>query len=311
MPRILVVDDAAMDRRLAGGILEKAAEFEVDYANDGQDALAMVELHMPELVLTDMQMPNMNGLELTEALKSNYPLIPVILMTNQGSEEIAVEALEKGAASYVPKRLLPQDLVEVVQRVLAASSEQRVQTRLLKRLIRSRMDFELENDVTLLSSLASFLRQTLRDVQAEGNSDHLRVGIALEEALLNAFYHGNLEISSELREVDYSQYYQLAKDRCQLDPYQARKIYVTAEITSEKFQCTIRDEGLGFDLNALPDPRDPMNLDRPSGRGILLMKTFMDEVDYRDGGREVVLVKLHQPVDDEEVDEDILLEDDD
>jgi anti-sigma regulatory factor (Ser/Thr protein kinase) len=53
----------------------------------------------------------------------------------------------------------------------------------------------------------------------------------------------------------------------------------------------VRDEGPGFDPGGLPDPTDPANLERPCGRGLLLMKTFMDEVRYNDRGNEVTMRK--------------------
>ena len=93
---LLVVDDSAMDRRLVGGILEKNPDWSILYAVNGKQAIEEIEKHIPDLVLTDMQMPEMNGLELVTAIKEDYPLIPVVLMTAQGSEEIAVQALRRG-----------------------------------------------------------------------------------------------------------------------------------------------------------------------------------------------------------------------
>src|SRR5262245_21012794 len=134
MPTVLVVDDSATDRRLASGLLEKAPGFVVYQAVDGKDALRQLELHLPDLVVTDMMMPHMNGLELVSAVKEQYPLIPIILMTSQGSEEIAVQALQKGASSYVPKRVLAADLLETADRVLSASHEVGGRTRMLSRM---------------------------------------------------------------------------------------------------------------------------------------------------------------------------------
>src|SRR5262245_3292604 len=134
MPSVLVVDDSAMDRHLAAGLLRKSPDFTVFEAVDGRDALAQLELHVPDLVVTDMMMPNMNGLELVAEVKEQYPLIPIILMTSQGSEEIAVQALQKGASSYVPKRVLAADLLETADRVLSASHEVGGRTRMLSRM---------------------------------------------------------------------------------------------------------------------------------------------------------------------------------
>src|SRR4029077_19708788 len=122
MPSVLVVDDSPLDRHLAVALLKKSPDFTVFEAVDGRDALAKIELHLPDLVVTDMMMPNMNGLELVGEVKEQFPLIPIILMTSQGSEEIAVQALQKGAASYVPKRLLATELLAILDRCLSTGA---------------------------------------------------------------------------------------------------------------------------------------------------------------------------------------------
>src|SRR5262245_17181521 len=107
---ILVVDDSPLDQRLAGGLLEKHFNCTVRYAADGKEAVGQMAQELPDLVLTDLQMPQMDGLELVQVVKTEFPVVPVILITAHGSEEIAAQALRRGAASYVPKRRLAQDL---------------------------------------------------------------------------------------------------------------------------------------------------------------------------------------------------------
>lgn len=68
-------------------------------------------------------------------------------------------------------------------------------------------------------------------------------------------------------------------------------MYVEANFSREKAVFMVRDEGTGFDPSALPDPTDPANLDKSSGRGVLLMRTFMDRVDYNEVGNVVTLTK--------------------
>ncbi|HLJ10714.1 MAG TPA: response regulator [Planctomycetaceae bacterium] len=291
MPSVLVVDDSPMDRHLAVSLLRKSPGFTVFEAVDGRDGLAKIELHLPELVVTDMMMPNMNGLELVSEIKENYPLLPVILMTSLGSEEIAVQALQKGASSYVPKRALAGELLEIVERVLSASREVRGRARLVSRLSRYEYAFTLENDLDLVCAIASYLREESIRLRVCSNPECLRLGVAVEEALLNAFYHGNLELSSELREQDHQLYHDAASKRATEEPYRDRKIYVAVKITPTQAMYTVRDEGPGFDPASLPDPTDPANLDRPCGRGMLLMRTFMDNVIYNDKGNEVTLFK--------------------
>src|SRR5438132_582145 len=78
---VLVVDDAAIDRRIAGRLVEQSLGCRVVYADNGSTALAAIEQEMPHLVLTDLQMPAMDGLQLVEAVRAKYPSVPVILMT--------------------------------------------------------------------------------------------------------------------------------------------------------------------------------------------------------------------------------------
>lgn len=298
MATVLVVDDSATDRRLAVALLQKLPDMTVYQASDGREALKAIELHLPDLVLTDIQMPNMNGLEFVSHAREQYPLVPIILMTSQGSEEIAVEALQAGAASYVPKRALAADLLETVDRVLSTSREVRGRARLANRMNRCEYSFVLENDLDLICALSAYLREDAMRLRLCSHPECLRLGVAVEEAILNAYYHGNLEIGSELREQDHRAFHELALKRSKEPVFRDRRITVQVRITPEQAVYTIRDDGPGFDPTTLPDPTDPANLERACGRGLLLMRTFMDNVIYNDRGNEVTLFKNRQiPVD--------------
>jgi CheY-like chemotaxis protein len=301
MTTVLVVDDLVTDRLLAGGLLQKHAGWNIIFATNGQEALRQIELHLPDIVLTDLMMPLMNGLELAEAIKKEFPLIPVVLMTSKGTEDIAVQALQRGASNYVSKQRLHQDLAEIMEQVLLVSKEQRTQSRLLNRIIQTDFTVVLENDITLLQSLVVYIQQQLKAHRIFPESERIRIGVALEEALLNAFYHGNLEVSSKLREDDYDTYYSLAKQRCSEAPFSTRKITVHCSFSPDGATFTISDEGPGFDPSTLPDPREPENLERPSGRGLLLMRTFLDEVEYSPKGNQVRMMKKRQAQDADEL----------
>src|SRR6202051_1513093 len=103
MSRILVVEDSRTQAMQIQLLLEEAG-FEVSHTNHGGEAVDALKESLPDVVLTDLDMPVMNGLELVEAVRRDNPAVPVVLMTALGSEEIAVQALQKGAASYIPKR---------------------------------------------------------------------------------------------------------------------------------------------------------------------------------------------------------------
>lgn len=299
MTAVLVVDDSPVDRRLAGGILEKNPALEVRYATSGQDALAEMARQQPDIVVTDLQMPDLTGLELVERIRAKHPLVPVILMTAHGSEEIAVRALEVGAASYVPKARLATDLEDTVENVMAMARADRRHERLLECLTRSETEFVLDNDPDLIPPLVDLFQQHVARMQLCDETGRIRLGIALEEALLNALFHGNLELSTEeLREASsalfHAQSRDLVAERRRAAPYSGRHLRVKASINPEAMQFTISDEGPGFDTASLGDPHDPANLQRETGRGLVLMRTFMDEVRYNPSGNEVTLVKRRE-----------------
>lgn len=291
MTAVLVVDDAAVDRRFVGDVLGNEPDLEVRFAVHGADALAQMAESVPDLVVTDLLMPELDGLDLVAAVRSKHPLVPVVLITSQGSEEIAVKALERGAASYVPKRLVAQSLVETIRSVWAVSCRKRSRSRLLGCMTRSHSHFVLENDTALTQPLVVYLQESLSHVGLCDEADRTRVGVALEEALTNALFHGNLGLASDLRERDAATYYGLVKERMRTPPYSDRRIHVATELGEDRAVFVVRDEGEGFDPSALPDPTDPANLERLSGRGILLMRTFMDEVAFNDVGNQVTMVK--------------------
>ncbi len=161
MPTILVVDDSAVDRQLVGGLLEKDDELQIEYAAHGAEALMVMNRLGIDLVVTDLVMPQMNGLELVAAVRREFPLVPVILTTSKGSEEIAVEALQKGAASYVPKRALARSLFDTVQRILAVSVRNRSHSQLMGCMTKSNSSFDLENDSRLFAPLVGYLQEEI------------------------------------------------------------------------------------------------------------------------------------------------------
>ena len=290
MATVLVVDDAEIDRRIAGGCVEESGARPI-YANDGREALALVEQKRPDVVLTDLQMPEMDGLELVQSLRRDHSRLPVILMTAWGSEEIAVAALRAGAASYVRKKNLRQDLAFALDTVLAAVRTAGERAKVRRLLLHTDSEFVLGSERDGRQVLASHLQEELAQLDFCDDAELTQVGTALIEALANAVDHGNLQLDSALRESGSHVYWELATKRSQGPPYRDRKVYVTTSLTQHEAIFVVRDEGPGFDVSKLPDPTKPENLVKASGRGIMLIRTFMDEVSYNDAGNEITMLK--------------------
>lgn len=112
----------------------------------------------------------------------------------------------------------------------------------------------------------------MREVVAAGygEEDAFAIKLALEEAMTNAVRHGNRN-----------------------DPN--KKVVVRYRVTPQKTVIVVRDEGVGFVPDCVPDCTLPENIERPCGRGIMLMRAYMTEVAFNDNGNEVVMVKVNQP----------------
>ena len=219
------------------------------------------------------------------------PGLPVILMTAHGSEEIAVQALRKGAASYVAKRNLAAELVDTVLSVLEIARADLSQKHILACLTQTESHYELGNEIGAIAPLIGQLEANLNRMQLCDETGLIRVAVALREALVNAIYHGNLDLTSALLEDDEAQFTQLAARRPHEEPYARRRVHLIARETRNEVTYVIRDEGQGFDLASLPDPTLPQNLERRTGRGLFLIRTFMDEVRHNDVGNEITMVK--------------------
>ena len=188
MPTVLVVDDSSLDRHLAASLLGRRAgaevsgqpaRFRVLSASNGQEALAAIRQETPDLVLTDLQMPDMDGLKLVQEIRYHFPFLPVVLMTGQGSEDIAIQALQRGAASYVPKKNLAYDLVETVEDVLAVAGAKKHQQRLLDECwAQSESQFVLSNDITFIPPLIGHFQENLTRMRLVDENGLIRVAVA-------------------------------------------------------------------------------------------------------------------------------------
>src|SRR5206468_1505694 len=153
---------------------------------------------------------------------------PVILMTAHGSEELAVRALTSGAASYVPKREMADDLLETVESVIESAQGKRDQKRLLQTLTQTESQFELPNDPGLIPALVAHLKENVFRMSGSDETGLIQMTVALREALVNAMEHGNLELDSALREQDDHSYHNLQRERRTQKPYTDRRVHVTS-----------------------------------------------------------------------------------
>jgi CheY-like chemotaxis protein len=299
MPRVLIVEDS-MTQAIQFRMMLEEASYEVSHYVDGAQALEAVKDVQPDIVLTDMDMPIMNGLELVNSLRFQYPSIPTVLMTAHGSDELAVRALEAGAAAYVPKSKLDEMLLGTLEQVLGLIRANRSYANLIECLNYNEFDFTIHNDPALIEPLVDLMQQMLSGMNLCDTVERVRVGMALEHALANAMLHGNLELSrEEIAEDEATAIEGLrseVEERQTLQPYADRRIHFHAKMSTTEATFVIRDEGNGFDTSIVPTPGDDRLLERDGGQGLVLMTTFMSDVRFNDKGNEVTLFKQKRTV---------------
>jgi CheY-like chemotaxis protein len=291
MASVLVVEDSPVQAKYLEHLLTVCGH-RVRLAGNGVEALEALREAVPDLVLTDMQMPEMNGLELVAAARTEFPGLPVILTTGAGSESLAVQALRAGAASYIPKPNLAREAGPLLEEVLSVADSQRKHALFLGRMIAVEHSFALENDPDLVPEVVGHVEALMRQMELFDPSDRVRLGVGVHEAVVNAMVHGNLEVSSELKGGDWKAYHALIQERARQRPYSDRRVRVTVKADrAPRLELVVRDEGLGFDPQALPDPTDPANWGNACGRGLLLIRTFFDDVTHNATGNEITMRK--------------------
>jgi CheY-like chemotaxis protein/anti-sigma regulatory factor (Ser/Thr protein kinase) len=272
MHTILIVDDDAATRHVLRTVLASAG-FSASVAADGVEALDALRLAHFDLVLLDVWMPRMNGLELLAALRPSDAAPRVIVMTSDDAPETLLKIVRERAYRYVHKPVEAVLLVDTVREVLAASHVPAVE------VVSARPEW-IELVVPCTRESAGHIESVLSQLDA-GLAPDVRasIGYAFRELLLNAVEWGG-----------------------RLDP--SRTVRIACLRAKRMVLYRIADPGPGFNLEDLPHaavshPDDPIaHMEvreakgiRPGGFGLLTVRESVDELIYNEKRNEVVFVK--------------------
>ncbi|MBI5931733.1 MAG: response regulator [Chloroflexi bacterium] len=198
---ILVVDDGRESRDFIVDYILKPNQYTPLIARNGLEGLELARQHRPDLILLDLQMPKMNGMQVLDALNEENIDIPVILMTFHGNEEIAIEVFRKGVRDYVKKPYTVEEMVAAIERSMGEVRLRKEKDALTERLIAANTDlsqrirelnalYNVGKSVTALTSLDELLPSILRAATevtgTEEGSLHLIQG---EELICRALKH--------------------------------------------------------------------------------------------------------------------------
>ena len=130
-------------------------------------------------------MPELDGLKVVEEVKRRWPAVPVVLMTSRGNEEIASEALKRGAAGYVSKARLEKDLGHTVHNLLNIAASRADFGYVMGSMTKVKFSLVMDNDWKRVNTFVKFFQEGVGHMGLFDQTDRTRLGVALTEALLN------------------------------------------------------------------------------------------------------------------------------
>lgn len=256
--RILIIDDHD-DLASALQTALTAEGHKVSVLEKRTEALAVGNIEDFDLVITDLDVgrlpaePSLNG-------NSKHCVPPITAET--GSEHI--KAFKICASNFRRDEFDEPELKHLIETVLNYKI-QFVDKDEAVRNLRESIEFELPSSLGIMHSILDYLMKRVEKLGVV-KAEQSNLFVALDEAFVNAVKHGN--------------------------KFDVRKLVrITAEVSRAEAHFTIEDEGEGFDLSSIPDPLDPENLFKCSGRGVHLIYNIMDEVKYNERGNRLTMVK--------------------
>ena len=292
---ILIVDDEQIIRNVLKRKLEQTTAFEVFTADDGVPALEIFNREQIDLVISDLLMTEMNGIELLRNLKQSRPEVPVIIITGYGTLDDAIEAIHLGAEDFIKKPFDINDVIETIEKTFRKIAEQADQREIIKYISAEDVNLEIPSDFEFINIVINYIFSHLRARWLVGDEDLHDVKVCLYEALSNAFEHGNLEIPGSQKVSMLEQGQQAWKDflleRMKQPEFRDRQIRIKLRITEQNMEVHIKDEGKGFDYEIRTTDIDPEELFKSSGRGLLLIQSLMDELTFEEKGSLIKMKK--------------------
>ena len=260
--RILIIDD---HDDLAGALDEVLTHLghEVRTVEDRAAAQSIDDIYNYDLVITDLDVENFTLP--TNANGASAVCFPRNIEGYQGEH---IKAFKICGTNFRRQDFDDEELKELIAVVLDhklrfVDKEEYV------RSIHESIEFELPSALSVMHVVLEYLLKRV-DKLGVVKTEQSNLFVALDEAFVNAVKHGN--------KFDAS-----------------KNIRIAADVSKTEARFTIEDEGEGFDVNDIPDPLDPQNLFKPSGRGVLFIYNIMDEVKYNERGNRLTMVKKSVP----------------
>ncbi|HEX8143620.1 MAG TPA: ATP-binding protein [Pyrinomonadaceae bacterium] len=261
--RILIVDDNDELRAVLEEALRELGH-EVVAIGDRADAIERDDLEEFDLIISDLTDDEDSGVQLLSEIKRKRLMVPVVVSSDQAQQPGVVKAFKMGAANYLRSPYDKDELCSIVEKTLAYKLRFVDDLKVLP-YVHEKIEFELPSDVSLMNGVLQYLIERVAKLGVI-KPERSNLFIALDEAFVNAVKHGNKNDPTKL-------------------------VRITAELSPQEARFTVEDEGEGFNVQDIPDPCDPANLFKSSGRGVLLIYNIMDKVEYNERGNRLTMIK--------------------
>ena len=257
---ILIIDDEEKIRSVLSKIVDQLDLIPLT-ARDGLEALNLLQSEKIDLIITDLMMPQMDGLTFIVKSREINPKIPIAVISGYGDVKNATLALTRGAFNFITKPFTIKEVENIIRKGLRLR-ELSLGTDKLLQNVKNRTEITIPSYPHLLPSAIFYI---IKECQWRGiDNENLlnNISVCTDEILTNALVHGNGG-----------------------DP--KKNISITLNFDAEKFTLTVKDEGEGFDVKNFSQQLKENHLDIPSKRGLFIVEYLMDEVSFNAKGNQI------------------------
>ncbi len=264
-------------------------KFEVDLSYSGKEALERITLYNYDVILSDIHLPDINGLELLERIKLTINSeIPVILMTGMITVDMALRSINLGASDFIKKPFNDYQIYKSISRQITKRKKDSYFNNYTRYLIGTNYCFEFSANDYLDFNITDFLVSHLIRLKDITPAVCNELSLCIEEMLSNSFIHGTFNIGSSYKRMTHDEYNALIKELLKKPEIKNKRVSVTISYRKKTkvVLITVSDQGNGFQYqeNQIGDRNNIF-------RGLSLIRILTDDVQFFNEGRTIRIEK--------------------
>lgn len=293
-PSILIVDDSPEIVEGIGTLLV-AHGYRVNTALSASEALRKLHKSIYEIVVCDIEMPGMSGLEFLEKIRHDGPNQEVILMTGHLEQEYFIRAIRLGAADFISKPIETQHLLKSIEAIISRANARRRKDKLLGSFERAEFSCVIDPHLFSGTGVTKILNPILFDNLELPHDTISDLLTCADEMLQNAYIHGVLELTDAERLCERDQLKEIIAEKLHQPQICSRRVRFSLALDkdNEAIIISVEDDGQGFDHEAwlkLLREDDKLSL-RAHGRGLAMLYFLSDKLEFANGGRSVRVLR--------------------